>query len=127
MNGVEAYQNVMVGGAEYARDFVEPAIEQVQGAFRGPDRVQVHREVDLHSEERCCWERARIARELHDTLLQGVIGASLLLHAAVEQTPADSPSKLFPLPTPSVWCIKPLTKAASYCKGFTRPRPALPR
>jgi signal transduction histidine kinase len=44
-------------------------------------------------EERCS-ERARIARELHDTLLQGFIGASLLLHAAVEQTPADSPSKL---------------------------------
>ena len=38
-------------------------------------------------------ERARIAQELHDTLLQGFIGASLLLHAAVEQTPADSPTK----------------------------------
>jgi signal transduction histidine kinase len=31
---------------------------------------------------------------LHDTLLQGFIGASLLLHAAVEQMPVDSPSKL---------------------------------
>jgi len=38
-------------------------------------------------------ERARIVRELHDTLLQGFIGASMLLHQAVEQTPADSPSK----------------------------------
>jgi signal transduction histidine kinase len=72
---------------------VERAIEQIQGAFRGPGRAQVHREVSLDLEERCS-ERARIARELHDTLLQGFIGASLLLHAAVEQTPADSPSKL---------------------------------
>jgi hypothetical protein len=30
---------------------------------------------------------------LHDTLLQGFLGASLLLHLAVEQTPADYPSK----------------------------------
>src|SRR5437867_1849347 len=93
MNSVEAYQNVMVGGAGCARDWVEWAIEQVQKAFRGADRAQVHRELSLHSEERCN-ERARIARELHDTLLQGFISASLLLHAAVEQTPADSPSKL---------------------------------
>jgi signal transduction histidine kinase len=37
-------------------------------------------------------ERGRIARELHDTLFQGFLGASLLLQAAVEQTPADSPT-----------------------------------
>jgi signal transduction histidine kinase len=93
MNSVEAYQNVMVGGAECASDLLERAIEQIQGAFRGPGRAQVHRDVGLDLEERCS-ERTRIARELHDTLLQGFIGASLLLHAAVEQTPVDSPSKL---------------------------------
>jgi signal transduction histidine kinase len=38
-------------------------------------------------------ERARIARELHDTLFQGFIGASMLIHNAVEQIPADSPGK----------------------------------
>jgi signal transduction histidine kinase len=38
-------------------------------------------------------ERARIVRELHDTLLQGFLGASMLLHQAMEQTCADSPSK----------------------------------
>jgi len=38
-------------------------------------------------------ERARIARELHDTLFQGFLGASLQLHYAVEQVPADSPSR----------------------------------
>jgi signal transduction histidine kinase len=92
MNSIEACPNVIVGGAERARGWVKRAIEQVQGAFRGADRAQVRRKLNLDSEERCN-ERARIARELHDTLLQGVIGASLLLHAAVEQTPADSPSK----------------------------------
>lgn len=40
-----------------------------------------------------CSERGRIVRELHDTLLQGFLGASLLLDAAVEQIPADSPFK----------------------------------
>src|SRR5262245_43830788 len=92
MNIAEAYQNVMVGGAEYANDLVERAIEQIKGAFRHPDQAPRLRELNLDSEERCS-ERARIARELHDTLLQGFIGASLLLHEAVEQTPADSPTK----------------------------------
>jgi signal transduction histidine kinase len=92
MNTVEPYQNVMFGGAEYARDLVGWAIEQIQGAFRGHGRAQVHREMSLDSEERRS-ERARIARELHDTLLQGFIGASLLLHEAVEQTPVDSPTQ----------------------------------
>jgi signal transduction histidine kinase len=36
-------------------------------------------------------ERARIARELHDTLFQGFLGASLQLHYAVEQVPVDAP------------------------------------
>lgn len=55
-------------------------------------RDQMHREQQLRSEERQK-ERKRIARELHDTLLQGFIGASLLLHNAMEQTPSDAPSK----------------------------------
>src|SRR5215510_1713988 len=92
MSSVEAYQTVTVGGAERARDWFERGIERIQEAFRGADRAQVRRELSLHSEERCS-ERARIARELHDTLLQGFLGASLLLHEAVEQTPADSPIK----------------------------------
>jgi len=49
-------------------------------------------ESDIRLEERSR-ERARIVHELHDTLLQGFVGASMLLHQAVEQTPADSPSK----------------------------------
>jgi signal transduction histidine kinase len=38
-------------------------------------------------------ERARLIHELHDTLLQGFLGASMLVQCAVEQTPPDSPSK----------------------------------
>jgi signal transduction histidine kinase len=49
-------------------------------------------ENDIRMEERCR-ERARIVHELHDTLLQGFLGASMLLDHAVEQMPADSPSK----------------------------------
>ena len=49
-------------------------------------------EEDIRLEERGK-ERARVAHELHDTLLQGFLGASMLLHQVVEQTPTDSPSK----------------------------------
>jgi signal transduction histidine kinase/ligand-binding sensor domain-containing protein len=36
-------------------------------------------------------ERMRIAHELHDTLLQGVMGASMQLHAIVEESPEKAP------------------------------------
>jgi signal transduction histidine kinase/ligand-binding sensor domain-containing protein len=38
-------------------------------------------------------ERIRIARDLHDTLLQGVQGLLLNVHVAAQQTPEDAPSK----------------------------------
>lgn len=38
-------------------------------------------------------ERARIAQELHDTLLQGVISASMQLHVVVDNLAADSPAR----------------------------------
>jgi signal transduction histidine kinase len=60
--------------------------------FRLTDPRQLHRENDIRLEERRR-ERTRIVHELHDTLLQGFLGASMLLDQAVEQTPADSPSK----------------------------------
>ena len=37
--------------------------------------------------------RERIVHELHDTLFQGFLGASMLLDQAVDQTPADSPNR----------------------------------
>ena len=68
------------------------AVEQIQKRFRHPHHRQLHRELKLRLEERRK-ERGRIARELHDTLFQGFLGASLMLAGAVEQTPADSPTK----------------------------------
>jgi signal transduction histidine kinase len=53
---------------------------------------QVNRELDLRFEERLL-ERTRIARELHDTLFQGIISASMQLHVALEHIPEDSGSK----------------------------------
>jgi signal transduction histidine kinase len=47
---------------------------------------------ELRLEERLN-ERMRIARELHDTLLQGFIGARMQLDIVADQMPADSPSK----------------------------------
>ena len=50
------------------------------------------RDLQLRLQERHL-ERARITHQLHDTLLQGFLGASMLLHDAVEQVPASSPGK----------------------------------
>src|SRR5215470_14273499 len=63
-----------------------------QRRFRLKDYGRARLEDDIRLEERCK-ERARIVHELHDTLFQGFVGASMLLEHAVEQTPADSPSK----------------------------------
>ncbi len=38
-------------------------------------------------------ERTRIARELHDSLLQDIVSVSMQLNVAVDNVPADSPSK----------------------------------
>jgi signal transduction histidine kinase len=43
--------------------------------------------------ELCREERMRVARELHDTLLQGMLSASMQLHTAVDQMRADEPAR----------------------------------
>jgi signal transduction histidine kinase/ligand-binding sensor domain-containing protein len=48
--------------------------------------------IKIRAEERAD-ERVRIARELHDTLLQGVQGLLLSFHVAAEKVPADHVSK----------------------------------
>lgn len=53
---------------------------------------QLTRQLNLRFEERLA-ERTRIAQELHDTLLQGFLSASMQLHVAVDHLPADSPAK----------------------------------
>jgi uncharacterized membrane protein len=52
----------------------------------------VSRAISVRAEERAD-ERIRIARELHDTLLQGVQGLLLTFHVAAEKVPADHESK----------------------------------
>src|SRR6185436_10849135 len=53
---------------------------------------QVRTQLNLRFEERLA-ERTRIAQDLHDTLLQGVVSASMQLHVANERIPDDSPAK----------------------------------
>jgi ligand-binding sensor domain-containing protein/signal transduction histidine kinase len=48
--------------------------------------------MNMRFEERLA-ERTRIAQELHDTLLQGFMSASMQLHVADDRLPADSPAK----------------------------------
>lgn len=53
---------------------------------------QITYRVRLRLEERA-QERVRIARDLHDTLLQGVQGLVLRFHFATERLPADEPAR----------------------------------
>jgi signal transduction histidine kinase/ligand-binding sensor domain-containing protein len=53
---------------------------------------QVRRQLNVRFEERLA-ERTRIAQELHDTLLQGFLSASMQLHVAADRLPTDSPAK----------------------------------
>jgi signal transduction histidine kinase len=53
---------------------------------------QLTRRMYIRFEERLA-ERTRIAQELHDTLLQGFLSASMQIHVAVDQMPEDSPAK----------------------------------
>jgi ligand-binding sensor domain-containing protein len=50
---------------------------------------QVTRQLNMRFEERLA-ERTRIAQELHDTLLQGFLSASMQLNVAVDGLPPDS-------------------------------------
>jgi signal transduction histidine kinase len=51
---------------------------------------QMTKKLNVRFEERLA-ERMRVAQELHDTLLQGLLSASMQLHVAADQLPADSP------------------------------------
>ncbi len=58
-------------------------------------RYHLHRvrtQLNLRFEERLA-ERTRIAQDLHDTLLQGVVSASMQLHVANTHLAPDSPAK----------------------------------
>ena len=53
---------------------------------------QVSKELNLRFEARLA-ERTRIAQDLHDTLLQGLVSASMQLHVANDHLAQDSPAK----------------------------------
>jgi signal transduction histidine kinase/streptogramin lyase len=53
---------------------------------------QLTRQLNLRFEERL-GERTRIAQDLHDTLLQGFLSASMQLDVAADRLPEDSPVK----------------------------------
>jgi signal transduction histidine kinase len=58
-------------------------------------RLRLHRlakQLNLRFEERLA-ERTRVAQDLHDTLLQGFLSASMQLHVAADHLPGDSPAK----------------------------------
>jgi signal transduction histidine kinase len=54
--------------------------------------VQLTRQLNVLFQERLA-ERTRIAQELHDTLLQGVLSASMQLDVAQDQLPEGSPAR----------------------------------
>src|SRR5262249_29205908 len=60
-------------------------------AYRWRIRLVAAR-LDSQFQERLA-ERTRIAQELHDTLLQGFLSASMQLHVANDQLPEDWPAK----------------------------------
>jgi len=83
-SGIDAVDaDCFAGGGSDARRRTTAA---VQRRIRLTGQGQAHNEDDIRLEE-----RARIVHELHDTLFQGFLGASMLLDQAVEQTPAESP------------------------------------
>ena len=53
---------------------------------------ELHTQLTLRFEERLA-ERTRIAQDLHDTLLQGLVSASMQLHVANDRLGDDSPAK----------------------------------
>jgi signal transduction histidine kinase len=65
-------------------------------AYISPDLFRLRPtfgEMRARLEERVA-ERTRIAQDLHDTVLQGIVSAAMQLHVAVDQLPANSPAKL---------------------------------
>ena len=53
---------------------------------------QIARRLNDRFEERLA-ERTRLAQELHDTLLQGVLSTSMQLHLAIDRVPQEAPAR----------------------------------
>jgi signal transduction histidine kinase len=67
--------------------------ERVHKGLLRQDRGKTSRSWRALLQQACLKERLRIARELHDTLLQGFLSASMQLGFVDEGLPADSPAK----------------------------------
>lgn len=87
---IDRTANLANGGFAFAPD--DRPAEVINKPFRRVDREHSHGELSVRLDERQR-ERERVARELHDSLLQGFLGVSLQLQAAVGQVPASLPSK----------------------------------
>jgi len=71
-------------------------LDELPVAYRSPYLFRLRPtfgEMRARLEERVA-ERTRIAQDLHDTVLQGIVSAAMQLHVAVDQLPANSPAKL---------------------------------
>jgi signal transduction histidine kinase/sugar lactone lactonase YvrE len=94
-------------GAESSVPFeIQPRLWQTRGfqAMAGLTAVAIavglyrlrlrrlSKQLNVRFEERLA-ERTRIAQELHDTLLQGFVSASMQLHVAVDRLPENSPAR----------------------------------
>ena len=95
-NGAEAGLGVEIAPSVWeTRWFRFSAALAVMLVLLGLYRMRLHRltrQLSVRFEERLA-ERTRIAQDLHDTLLQGFLSASMQLHVAVDQIPAESPAR----------------------------------
>ena len=96
---------------------VSRATSRINGLSR--QAAVSHSEWNVRLEERRK-ERARIARDLHDTLFQGFLGASMVLDAAVAGLPPDSPSRP-PLSRALVYMRRVLEEGRSTLVGLHTP------
>ena len=96
MDGVFA-SAVTKGELAFWRRWWFPPVCIVVAAFAilGLHRLRLHqisKKMNLRFEERLA-ERTLVAQQLHDTLLQGVLSASMQLHVAVDGLPEDAPAR----------------------------------
>lgn len=78
------------GAPRYAADFMEmPVARGNHRIFSNASLGKSANKSQAPNDERLA-ERTRIARELHDTLLQGFLAASMQLHAAVDRLLPES-------------------------------------
>jgi signal transduction histidine kinase len=89
---IEPMRSESVTPAGSSPDRIRRTNQEIETQFGKTLQDQLDQELNIRAEERTR-ERARIAREQHDTLFQGFFAASMLLHNVVEAMPAHSPER----------------------------------